>query len=50
MFLLKVEPWEQPMKKSTLVFEKLNSKDVKVNPIDENDSSDDDDESGACPC
>ncbi len=46
MFLLKVEPWEQPTKKSTLVFEKLNSKYVKVNLIDKNDCSDDDDEGG----
>ncbi len=46
MFLLKVEPWEQPTKKSTLIFEKLNSKYVKVNLIDKNDCSDDDDEGG----
>ena len=46
MFLLKVEPWEQPTKKSCQVFEKLNAKYLKINLVDEDESSDEDDEDG----
>jgi len=46
-FLLKAEPWEEPTKKSCQVFfEKLNSKYVKLHLIDEDRSSDEDDEGG----
>ena len=46
MFLLKAEPWEEPTKKSCQIFEKLNSKYVKLHLIDEDRSSDEDDEGG----
>ena len=40
----KIQPWEQPTKKSCQVFEKLNAKYLKINLVDEDDSSEEDED------